>query len=113
MRGPVLILLIVIGVSFFAFVAAAINNLNYEKIETKEQNKELQFSTFTSAVCENRDNLIYCKDELFVNCNGEISKADGFAECNGIKMKFPEVNGFAVFEEGWEDPRSKVYPPSN
>ena len=47
-----------------------------------------------------------CKEEVFVNCNGNVSKASDIAECNGIKLDIPKATGFAVFEKGWKDPRN-------
>ena len=101
MRGLVLLFLfVVIGVVFFSFTGTSIN-----EEPKKENNEQLEFSTFTSAVCENKEDFVYCKDEIFVNCNGNISKAIDVAECNGIRLDVPEASGFAVFEKGWKDPR--------
>ena len=102
MGGLVIFLLILVVIASFSFIAYSINN---NKIETKEPNKEFEFSTFTSAVCENKEDLVHCKDEVFVNCNGKISKAIDVAECNGMKLNIPEGSSFAVFEKDWKDPR--------
>ncbi|MBI2653287.1 hypothetical protein HYX02_00600 [Candidatus Woesearchaeota archaeon] len=104
MRGLVIVLLIFVIVVSISFVAANINNS--KKSESKEQNKILEFSTFTSAVCENNEDFVNCKDEVFVNCNGKISKAAEMEECNGIKVDVPKATGFAVFEKEWKDPRN-------
>ena len=106
MRGLVVVLIAVIGILSFSLVVASIGNINNKKIEAKEQTKEFEFSAFTSAVCENREKDVYCKDELFVNCNGKVSKAIDVAECNGIKMDVPKSTGFAVFGNDWKDPRN-------
>jgi len=87
----------------FSFVAASMNS---EKEEVKEESKIIEFSTFTSAVCENKANLVHCKDEMFVKCNGTISKAVDVAECNGFKLDVPKTLGFAVFDKEWKDPRN-------
>tara|TARA_Y100000310_G_scaffold345846_1_gene471155 strand:+ start:47958 stop:48248 length:291 start_codon:yes stop_codon:yes gene_type:complete len=60
------------------------------------------FQTFTSAVCEENNGFVECKDELFVNCNGNIS--NNIKECNGFSV-MDKVSGFAVFEKDWKDPR--------
>ena len=86
----------------FSFLVVSIDN---DENEIKKSSN-FEFSTFTSAVCENKNDLVYCRDELFVNCNGEVSKAVDFVECNDIKMNAPKVTGFAVFEKGWKDPRN-------
>ena len=102
MRGLVILILVLVGLVSFSFVAA---NINSEKTQVKENPKVLEFSTFTSAVCEDRQDHVYCKDEFFINCNGEVSKAVDFAECNGIKLDVPKTLGFAVFGKDWKDPR--------
>lgn len=102
MRGLVILILVLVGIASFSFVAANINN---EKTQVKENSKVLEFSTFTSAVCEDRQDHVYCKDEFFINCNGEVSKAVDVAECNGIKLEAPKTLGFAVFGKEWKDPR--------
>lgn len=99
MRGLVLLFLLFIGIS------SLILFINISDLNNKENNQKFEFSTFTSAVCENKEGAVYCRDELFVNCNGNISKADGVAECGGITQNVPKVTGFAVFDEGWKDPR--------
>ena len=107
MRGLVLVLLIVVIVPSLSFLVLSINNDKIEdkNTEIEEKSKILEFSTFTSAVCENREEVVHCKDEFFVNCNGEISKAVDVAECNGIKVDVPKALGFAVFGKEWKDPR--------
>lgn len=105
MRGLAIFLLIlaVMGIALFSFMAYSTGN----KIQgITESPKQFEFSTFTSAVCENKENYVYCKDEYFVNCNGEIFKAIDAAECNGMKLDVPKALGFAVFEKDWKDPRN-------
>ena len=105
MRGLVIFLLVLIGLVSFSFIAFNVDDKNNEKMEAKEQVKEFKFSTFTSAVCENKEEFVYCKDEVFVNCDGKISKAVEAAECNGFKVEAPKALGFAVFDKNWKDPR--------
>ncbi len=102
MRGMVIFLLVVIMVSSLSFIVLSINN---DRIQNNESDKILEFSTFTSAVCEAKEEVIHCKDEVFVNCNGNVSKAVDVAECNGIMLDVPKVTGSAVFDRDWEDPR--------
>ena len=103
MRGLVLLLGIVALIVSFSLI---IGNINGEKIEDKEQPKISKFSIFTSAVCENREDLVHCRDEIYVNCSGKISKADDVAECGGVKIDVPRTTGFAVFGNDWKDPRN-------
>src|SRR3989338_5462092 len=105
MRGLVVSLLILVIISSFSFVAVSIkSDINDEKTEIKNSDYA-EFKTFTSAVCEDKNDTVYCKDELFVNCNGKISKAGEIDECNGINMDSFKVTGSAVFEKNWKDPR--------
>ena len=94
MKGLVIFLLVLVGLSLFSFMAVS---LSTNKDEIKQDSKSIEFKTFTSAVCEEKNNLKYCKDELFVNCNGKLSEASEIKECNGFKVD-NRVSGFAVFE---------------
>ena len=107
MRGLVLfIVFVVIIIVSSSFIYPNIDNKDNQNVENKKQNKILEFSVFTSAVCENKADVVHCKDEVFVNCNGSISKAtDYFTECNGIKFDVPKATGSAVFGNDWKDPR--------
>ncbi len=105
MRGLVIFMLLLVVMASFSFVAA---NIYINDTKTKEEIEESQifeFSTFTSAVCENSEDVVHCKDEVFVNCDGKVSKAVDVAECNGVKLEVPKALGFAVFEKEWRDPR--------
>lgn len=95
MGGRALFLLTLAAIISFSFIAV---NIDFKK-ETDGESKGLEFATYTSAVCEDVKDFVHCKDEVFVNCNGEISKADDVAECNGIKLNTSQVIGFAVFEK--------------
>lgn len=86
-------MLVIVIISLFSLIAISEDNI---KIKTPKNN--FQFNTFTSAVCEEKDNLRYCRDELFVNCNGKILKADETKDCNGFKIE-NKVTGFAVFDK--------------
>ncbi|MBI2659180.1 hypothetical protein HYX05_03740 [Candidatus Woesearchaeota archaeon] len=103
MRGLVIFLTVLVVIVSVSFAAASISN---EKSQAKENPKILEFSTFTSAVCERGKDAVRCKDEFFVNCNGEITKTDGVAECNGMKVDAPKALGFATFGNDWKDPRA-------
>jgi len=106
MSGSVIFLLLFVMVSFMIFsFSFVVVNTNNERSAAKEKAKVFEFSTFTSAVCENKEEVVHCKDEVFVNCNGKISKLTEMRECNGFKLNLPEAVGFAVFEKGWKDTR--------
>ncbi len=103
MRGLVIFLLILAVIGSF-FVAANIKNP--EKIETKQEPKIFEFSTFTTAVCNNKNDVVHCKDIVYVKCNGTISELEDAAECNGLKLYIPKASGVAVFRKEWKDPRA-------
>ena len=105
MKGLVLFLLVIIVIGSLSFVVMSMDNLDLKNTKPKLENKITEFSTFTSAVCENKDKVVNCKDEVFVKCNGTISKAVDAAECNGIKINVPKATGFATFSKDWKDPR--------
>ncbi len=108
MRGLVLFVSVLVFMASFGFIASGIFS---EKDGTgtennpKQEAKQLEFSTFTSAVCEKGKDVVKCRDEFFVNCNGTISKAIDVAECEGIKVEVPKALGFATFGKDWKDPR--------
>lgn len=106
MRGLVIFLLVAIGMVSFSFIALSAKNINDVKNDALEKPKILEFSTFTSAVCENNKDVVKCRDEVFVNCNGKISKASEIPECNGFKAEIPKTLGFATFTKDWKDPRN-------
>ena len=106
MRGLVIFLLVLVGLASFSFIVISAKNVNDIKAEIREEPKIFEFSTFTTAVCEDKGDVVHCKDEFFVNCNGEVSKAVDVAECNGVKLEAPKALGFAVFSKDWKDPRN-------
>ena len=95
-----LIALVIMGSLSFVVISA-----KNPKNEIEQENKILEFKTFTSAVCEHSKNVVNCKDEVFVKCNETITKAADVAECGGIKIGIPEATGAATFSEDWKDPR--------
>ena len=64
MRGLASVLLVLVLLSLFSFMAVSVSN---NKTDVKEKPRNIEFKTFTSAVCDNSSELIKCKDELFVN----------------------------------------------
>ena len=100
MRGLAVFLSILTGLSLFSFIAVSSANSKADKTG----NPNIQFKTFTSAVCENKGSFVHCRDEYFVNCNGKISSSAELKECNGFRIS-SKVSGFAVFEKEWKDPR--------
>jgi|GEM_PF-2481491 hypothetical protein len=107
MRELVAFFALLVIVSFVIFSSGyLVVNINDNDKENKEETKAFEFSTFTSAVCENNLDSVHCKDEIFVNCDGKISKAGDLKECNGFEVEIPKALGFAVFEKDWNDPRN-------
>ena len=104
MKKTIFILFAVIVAALFSFMAFSSGN---SKNQIKAPSN-FEFKTFTSAVCESNSDVITCRDELFVNCSGKISKADEFTDCNGIKIENQKVTGAATasFSKDWKDPRN-------
>ena len=105
MKGLVVFLLTLVGLASFSFIVISAKNVDDIKTETFESPKVLDFGTFTAAVCESKKDVVTCRDEVFVKCNGTVSKAVDVAECDGIKIDVPKATGAAVFGNGWKDPR--------
>ena len=99
------LLFVVIAIFSFSFAPVHINKILENK--DADENVKMDFSTFTSAVCSNDGDFVKCKDELFVQCNGKVSKADDVQECSGFNLDKSKVTGFAVLEKEWKDPRVK------
>ena len=106
MRGLVVFLIAVIGILSISLVVANMDFLSIKEKNKKEESQPFEFSSFTSAVCEKNEEVVNCKDEVFINCNGKISKAVDVNDCNGIILSVPKTTGFAVFEKDWKDPRN-------
>ena len=76
---------------------AVLGNASIEKTD---------FKVFTKAVCEEKDEHIFCHDELFVKCNDEeyaISNEslNKVVECNNIKLNLSDakVKGDGIFQK--------------
>ena len=102
MRGLVSFMMVLVFLALFSFMALSVNR---EYNDFKESSAGFEFSTFTSAVCDYSNDAVKCRDELFVNCNGKISKSSEIDKCNGINLDNFKVTGSAVFEKDWKDPR--------
>ena len=81
----------------------------------KEIPKEIEFKTFTKAICEERNDHLFCRDELFVKCNDKeyaISNdsLNNLIECNNIKLNlsYTKVNASGVFKKRWVDTRKQT-----
>lgn len=101
MKWLVLLLALAVLIVSCSLIAGDIN----DKEIINDVPKISKFNIFTSAVCESNGDSVHCKDEIFVNCSGKITKADDVAECSGIEIDLPKVTGFAVFGNDWKDPR--------
>ena len=73
------------------------NNISFEKND---------FKIITKAVCEERDEHIFCHDELFVKCDDKEyiignDSLNNLIECNNIKLNLSdaEVKGDGIFEK--------------
>ncbi len=67
------------------------------------------FSTKTVAVCEYGEESVYCHDELVVRCGEDeyvLPKTEEAVSCGDVSIQVPKITAFAVFDEGWKDPRN-------
>ncbi len=74
----------------------------------KEIPKEIDFKTFTKAICEEKSDYLICHDELFVKCNEKeykIKNNSNLVECDGVKINLSElkVNGSTKFRKEWQN----------
>ena len=107
MRGLVVSALVLVILASLSFIVASSKNTNdLKNAIQKFEELNLDFGTFTSAVCENKEDAVACKDEVFVKCNGNVTKAVDGAECSGFKIDVPKATGFAIFGSNWKDPRN-------
>lgn len=73
--------------------------------------EDIDFKLLTKAVCENSSEHVFCRDELFIKCNGsefmiKDGKLDNFTECGArLKLSGIAVNGSAKLGKDWADPR--------
>ena len=80
MRGFVIFLLVIAVMASFSFVAA---NISTDKKETKQETKEFEFNTFTSAVCDNSQDFVLLANILFQSSK----KTDIFKEAGRVLKK--------------------------
>ncbi len=67
---------------------------------------EIDFSTYTKAVCENNEKGVYCHDEFFMRCNGtEQQVLSSPVKCRDMEQKVELPNGSTTFSSEWKDPR--------
>ena len=76
--------------------------------------EKTEFKVFTKAVCEEKFQHIFCRDELFIKCNGKEylvreQNLENFTDCKNIKLNLSDikVTGHTTFQIGWSDPREK------
>ena len=107
------VLKILLTIEFILIIAiivfALINNKEITGYAVKDNLsiEETDFKILTKAVCEERDEHIFCHDELFVKCNDKeyaISNdsLNNLIECNNIKLNLSDAkvkgDGFFVKE---------------
>ena len=89
-------------------VAIALVNTSIESEQIIASKETLKFTVKTVAICEDRDDSVYCHDELIINCEDEeyvIPKTANRVKCGDILLDAPPITAFAVFDKDWKDPR--------
>ena len=68
--------------------------------------EKADFKIFTKAVCEEKAEHVFCRDELFVKCNGNeysigSESLNNLVECNNIKLNLSDamVKGDGIFKK--------------
>ncbi|MBI2005648.1 MAG: hypothetical protein HYS80_02695 [Candidatus Aenigmarchaeota archaeon] len=67
--------------------------------------EKTDFKVFTKAVCEEKDEHIFCRDKLFVKCNDQEymirEENSDIIECNNIKLNLSDakVKGDGIFQK--------------
>lgn len=102
------ILIIVEFILIIAIIALAlIDNkevTGYAVLENAGKEKT-DFKLFTKAVCEEKDEHLFCRDELLMKCNDKeyiIREEFGdIIECNSIKLNLSNINvkGDGIFQK--------------
>ena len=88
------------------------NSVSVTGMIIAENAKEIpEFKTYTKAVCEEKNDFIFCQDELFANCNGyefKLPRGERIpVRCGTLLFELPEneVDGDGIFGKDWDDPR--------
>lgn len=102
---------------FLILLIAALTLIENQEMPTAYAVKENQnaennnFSILTKAVCEEKDEHIFCSDKLFVICNEKELIVDedlrNFKGCNNLSLNlsYVSVKGDVMFRKGWIDSR--------
>ena len=111
---------VLIAIEFILIVAiVALTLINNQEIPTGYAVKEnpsvekIDFKILTKAVCEEKDEHIFCSDELFIRCDNEeylVSNysSESFIGCGNLKLNLSDIkiNGSTKFEKEWLAPRN-------
>ena len=104
------LLKILIGIEFILIlIIIALGFIDGKKMPTayavKEVPEKINLKLITKAVCEEKDEHIFCHDKLFIKCDGkeifiEENKLDNFTECRNIRINLSDikVKGSAKFK---------------
>lgn len=70
---PFIMALLIVGLTFLA--GKNYGEINFREsidniMESREMKTVSDFKIYTKAVCSDKSNLMECKDELFIKCNG-------------------------------------------
>ena len=68
--------------------------------------KNISFKVMTKAVCEEKSERVFCRDELFVSCNGKEyivfeNKSNEFIECDNLKIKLSDIANDSAKLKKW------------
>jgi len=107
MRSLILISMLV-SIFLLFTIAVALVNFPVESLTSFASEETLKFTLKTVAICEDRDDSVYCHDELIINCEDEeyiLPKTAKNVKCGEILLEAPPITAFGVFDKDWKDPR--------
>ena len=107
-----LFLIVVIAVSLFT--GGNDDAMTAYAVKESAEPEKIDFKVWTKAVCEEKSEHIFCRDESFVKCSGmehHLTKDnfENFTGCGNKKLNFSGiiiVTGEATFKKEWSDPRN-------
>lgn len=104
-KNKIICILLILALIVLLFILI----LNKEKIMTAFVINDFKVGVF--AICEEKEDYIYCKDKVFASCNKNLVYVkENFVTCNEQIYKIKEMNlNEEKYPKGWEDPRQKNF----
>jgi hypothetical protein len=103
-KSLVIIISLILFITFILIIL-----INYDKILTAFVINDFKVGVF--AICEEREDYVYCKDEIFASCNNNLVYVkEDFVTCNGKIYEIQEMDlEETELPKDWKDPRQKNF----